>query len=88
MPSRELNFEVFDADNHMYETAEALTKFLPAEYKGVVDYIDVHGRTKLAVRGLITDYIPNPTFSWWPRPGPRRSTSRSATPRASPAGRS
>jgi predicted TIM-barrel fold metal-dependent hydrolase len=69
MPSRELNFEVFDADNHMYETAEALTKFLPAQYKGVVDYIDVHGRTKLAVRGLITDYIPNPTFSVVASPG-------------------
>ena len=29
MPSRELPFPVFDADNHMYEPQEALTKFLP-----------------------------------------------------------
>ncbi|MDT5171943.1 MAG: hypothetical protein QOD02_5308, partial [Mycobacterium sp.] len=29
MPSRELRFPVFDADSHMYETREALTKFLP-----------------------------------------------------------
>ena len=29
MPSRELSFPVFDADNHMYETQEALTKYLP-----------------------------------------------------------
>ena len=28
MPSRELSFPVFDADNHMYEPQEALTKFL------------------------------------------------------------
>jgi hypothetical protein len=25
MPSRELDFPVFDADNHMYETPDALT---------------------------------------------------------------
>ena len=29
MPSRQLDFPVFDADNHMYETKDALTKFLP-----------------------------------------------------------
>jgi predicted TIM-barrel fold metal-dependent hydrolase len=69
MASRQVSFDVFDADNHMYETAEALTKFLPPSYRGAVDYIDVHGRTKLAVRGLVTDYIPNPTFSVVASPG-------------------
>ena len=29
-----LGFPVFDGDNHMYETREALTKFLPPEYHG------------------------------------------------------
>ena len=33
MPSRELSFPVFDADNHMYESEEALTKFLPENRK-------------------------------------------------------
>lgn len=33
MPSRQLSFPVFDADNHFYETREALTKFLPAHAK-------------------------------------------------------
>ena len=28
MSSRSLDYEVFDADNHMYETRQALTKFL------------------------------------------------------------
>ena len=32
MPSRTLDYPVFDADNHMYETKEALTKFLPEKY--------------------------------------------------------
>ena len=28
MPSRQLDFPVFDADNHMYETRDALTRHL------------------------------------------------------------
>ena len=32
MTSRSLTFPVFDADNHMYETDDALTKFLPREH--------------------------------------------------------
>ena len=69
MPSRSLDFPVFDADNHLYETRDALTKYLPPEYKGAIDYVDVHGRTKIVVRGHISDYIPNPTFDRVGRPG-------------------
>jgi predicted TIM-barrel fold metal-dependent hydrolase len=69
MPSRELSFPVFDADNHMYETQEALTKFLPDKRKHVIDYVQVRGRTKIVVRGHISDYIPNPTFDVVARPG-------------------
>jgi predicted TIM-barrel fold metal-dependent hydrolase len=60
---------VFDADNHMYETKDALTKFLPDRYKRAVDYVDVRGRTKIVIRGRISDYIPNPTFDVVARPG-------------------
>ena len=57
MPSRSPGFPVFDADNHMYETRDALTRYLPDKYQGAIDYVDVHGRTKIVVRGHITDYI-------------------------------
>jgi predicted TIM-barrel fold metal-dependent hydrolase len=60
---------VFDADNHLYETDEALTKFLPDRHKGVIDYVDVRGRTKIVVRGQISEYIPNPTFEVVAQPG-------------------
>jgi predicted TIM-barrel fold metal-dependent hydrolase len=69
MPSRELSFPVFDADNHLYEPKEALTKFLPDNRKHVIDYVDVRGRTKIVVRGQISNYIPNPTFDVVARPG-------------------
>src|ERR1043165_10855 len=60
---RELPFPTFDADNHLYENRDALTKFLPDEYKGIVRYVDIGGRTKLAIQDKISDYIPNPTFN-------------------------
>jgi predicted TIM-barrel fold metal-dependent hydrolase len=67
--ARELPYTTFDSDNHLYENRDALTKFLPREYQGIVKYVDVDGRTKLAIRDKITDYIPNPTFSKVAVPG-------------------
>ena len=60
MPSRQLDFPVFDADNHMYETKEALTKHLPERYAGVIGYVEVNGRTKITVKNRISDYITSP----------------------------
>ncbi|WP_436791816.1 amidohydrolase family protein [Yinghuangia sp. YIM S10712] len=69
MPIRETAFPVFDADNHLYEPQEALTKYLPKEYEGAIQYVQVNGRTKIAVLGQISEYIPNPTFEVVARPG-------------------
>jgi predicted TIM-barrel fold metal-dependent hydrolase len=60
---------LFDADNHLYETRDALTKYLPERYQGAIDYVEVRGRTKIVVSGRISDYIPNPTFDVVARPG-------------------
>jgi predicted TIM-barrel fold metal-dependent hydrolase len=79
-PSRSLDFEVFDADNHMYETRDALTKFLPDRYKRVVDYVEVRGRTKIVVKGLISEYIPNPTFDVIAKPGAQEEFFRRGNP--------
>jgi predicted TIM-barrel fold metal-dependent hydrolase len=62
-------FPIFDADNHLYEPPEALTKFLPKAYKDYVQYVQINGRTKIAIRGHISNYIPNPTFEVVARPG-------------------
>jgi predicted TIM-barrel fold metal-dependent hydrolase len=66
---RELPYTTFDSDNHLYENQDALTKFLPREYQGVVRYVEVKGRTKLAIKDQISDYIPNPTFVKVAAPG-------------------
>ena len=88
MPSRMLDFPVFDADNHMYETTDAFTKYLPSEYAGLIKYVEVDGRTKIAVNNMISDYIPNPTFEVVAAPGAQEEYFKAATPTASPAGRS
>jgi predicted TIM-barrel fold metal-dependent hydrolase len=80
MPSRVLDFPVFDADNHMYETTDAFTKFLPPEYQGLVKYVEVAGRTKIAIRNVISDYIPNPTFEVVAAPGAQEEYFKSGNP--------
>lgn len=67
--SRELPYPLFDADNHLYETEESLTKYLPEEYEGAIQYVKINGRTKIAIRGQISEYIPNPTFEVVAKPG-------------------
>ena len=59
---------------------DALTKFLPDRYKGAIDYVDVRGRTKIVVRGQISEYIPNPTFDVVARPGAQEDYFRIGNP--------
>ncbi len=67
--SRKLDFPVFDADNHMYETQDAFTRYLPEEHQNLVRYVQINGRTKIAIKNKISDYIPNPTFNKVAPPG-------------------
>lgn len=64
-----IDFPVFDADHHLYETEESFTRYLPEEIKDVFRYVQVNGRTKVAIRNFVSDYIPNPTFEVVARPG-------------------
>jgi predicted TIM-barrel fold metal-dependent hydrolase len=80
MPAKTLDIPVFDADNHLYETRDSLTKFLPDRYKSAIDYVDVRGRTKIVIRGQISNYIPNPTFDVVARPGAQEDYFRKGNP--------
>ena len=66
---RIVDFPVFDADNHMYETQEAFTRYLPSEHRKAITYVQVNGRTKIAINGKLSEYIPNPTFEVVAPPG-------------------
>ena len=60
---------VFDADNHLYETEDALTRHLPSTHQNLFRFVEIKGRKKLVVRNTITEFIPNPTFEVIARPG-------------------
>src|SRR5207244_2399937 len=74
------DYPIYDADNHMYETRDAFTRHLPDEYKGVIKYVQVGERTKIAIRNVISDYIPNPTFEVVARPGAQQEYFRHGNP--------
>jgi len=64
-----LDFAVYDADNHLYETEDAFTRHLPAAHARLFRFAELNGRKKLVVRDTITEFIPNPTFEVVARPG-------------------
>lgn len=60
---------IFDADNHLYEAEDALTRHLPESHKNLFRYVEINGRKKLIVRDRLTEFIPNPTFEVIAAPG-------------------
>jgi predicted TIM-barrel fold metal-dependent hydrolase len=64
-----LGYPIFDADNHLYESQDALTRHLPTTHKNLFRLIELGGRKKLLVRDRLTEFIPNPTFEVVARPG-------------------
>ena len=64
-----VDFAVFDADNHLYETEDSLTRQLPAAHRTLIRFVELGGRKKLVVRDRLTEFIPNPTFEVVARPG-------------------
>lgn len=64
-----LDFPVYDADNHLYESEDALTRHLPDSHRNLFRFVEIKGRKKLVVRDTLTEFIPNPTFEIVARPG-------------------
>ncbi|WP_075790724.1 amidohydrolase family protein [Massilia putida] len=63
------SYPIYDADRHFYEPPEAFLRHLPKKFHKEFQYVQVNGRTKLAVGGQLSDYIPNPTFEVVAAPG-------------------
>ena len=78
--TRKCDFPVFDADNHLYETEDAFTRHLPKAYRGLIEYVTLRGRTKIAIKGKISNYIPNPTFEIVARPGAHEEYYKNGNP--------
>lgn len=78
--ARRLAFPVFDADNHFYETQDALTRHLPSSHANLFRFAEINGRTKLVVRSNLTEFIPNPTFERIAKPGAHMAFYSGANP--------
>jgi predicted TIM-barrel fold metal-dependent hydrolase len=78
--ARTCDFPVFDADNHLYETRDSFTRHLPEKYSSAIRYVELDGRTKIMVRGTVSEYIPNPTFEVVARPGAQEEYFRVGNP--------
>ncbi len=75
-----IDFPVYDADHHYYEPPEAFLKHLPKQFRKDFQYVQVNGRDKLVINGMLSDYIPNPTFSVVAAPGSHEDWYRGRNP--------
>lgn len=66
----ELDYQVFDADNHYYEATDAFTRHIEPQFaRRAMQWAEVDGRTRLLVGGKVNRFIPNPQFDPVARPG-------------------
>jgi hypothetical protein len=77
--ARTCEFPVFDADNHMYETRDAFTRHLP-KVPGRGEVRRGRWPDKIMIRGVVSDYIPNPSFDVVARPGAQEEYFRNGNP--------
>ncbi len=62
-------YPIFDADNHLYESPEVVTDYIPKEYSRDIQFVEARGRKRIAIKGQIATYMPNPTFEQIAAPG-------------------
>lgn len=68
--SAEVEYQLFDADNHYYEAEDAFTRHIEKEYsKRAVQWVTMNGKRKLLIGGRLSQFIPNPTFDPVAKPG-------------------
>jgi predicted TIM-barrel fold metal-dependent hydrolase len=66
----QLDFRIFDADNHYYEAEDAFTRHIDRRMaKRAMQWAVVDGRKTLLVGGKVNRFIPNPTFDPVAKPG-------------------
>ena len=82
---RRTSYPVYDADNHLYEPEEAFSRHLPARFKRDFYFVDVEGRRKLVIAGMLSEYIPNPTFAVVAAPGSHVKWYRAENPESNDA---
>ena len=60
---------LYDADQHYYEPQDCLTRHLEPQYRNVVKWADIGGRTTVIIHGKQLTVVPNPTYDPVGAPG-------------------
>jgi hypothetical protein len=75
-----LEFPVFDSDNPKYDTRDVFNRHFPEPFRDAIKYIEIDGRTRIVIRGVVSDDDPIPTFDVVAWPGALEKYSRSGDP--------
>jgi len=71
-PSRsdaDVDYAIFDADQHYYEPQDCLTRHLEKQHQSIVKWADIGGRTTVLIHGKQLTVVPNPTYDPVGAPG-------------------
>jgi predicted TIM-barrel fold metal-dependent hydrolase len=58
----DVDYALYDADQHYYEAEDALTRHLDKRYRHAVRWADIEGRRTLVINGQLLTVVPNPTY--------------------------
>ena len=82
MATGDVDFKLFDCDNHYYEADDAFTRYMDPELKKRgMQWAEINGRKRLLVGGKINRFIPNPTWDPVSKPGALDEYFRGRNPR-------
>lgn len=64
-----LGYGISDADQHIYETQDAVTRHLDPAFRSAFRWVELDGRTSLLLNDKLYRLVPNPTYEPVARPG-------------------
>jgi predicted TIM-barrel fold metal-dependent hydrolase len=65
----DVDYPIYDADQHYYEPQDCLTRHLDKRFKSTVKWADVEGRTTVLINAKQLTVVPNPTYDPVGAPG-------------------
>jgi predicted TIM-barrel fold metal-dependent hydrolase len=57
-----VDYALYDADQHYYEPQDCLTRYLEKPYQRIIKWAEVGGRTTVIIHGKQLTVVPNPTY--------------------------
>ena len=57
-----VDYGLFDADQHYYEAHDCLTRHLDPKFRNVIKWADIGGRTTMLINAKQLTVVPNPTY--------------------------